>query len=474
MKIALVSEGAYPYAMGGVSVWCDQLIRGLPAHEWEAVALTVNARNVPLWDRPPGLTAVRTIPLWSADPVRHRRDGRTLPSGWVALTELVVRALRGDSDSNAADGRSFASALRTMYGWSVRQARVPDLTTDAAVGALQRSWRRERGGGLSLAEAITWCRQCEHLLRPLFAEPLDVDIVHASMNGPSMLVGMAAKWARGTPVVLSEHGIYLRERYILTEVPDEHPDVRFLRLNFHRLLAVAAYQVSNAIAHHSLYNRRWQLRGGGDPTRMTTMYNGVDTADFPAAESEPEQPTISYLGRLDPIKDIHTLLRAFAIVLESVPNARLRIFGAAPAGQEAYLHSCEELIADLGITASTVLEGPTRDPVSAYHAGSVVALSSISEGFPYTVVEAMACGRPVVCTRVGGVAEAVGDTGLVVPPRDPAAFAEACTFLLLDAVERRRHGTEARARVLEWFTRSRWLQAYDDLYSSVKQAGRAA
>src|SRR6185369_4955416 len=122
----------------------------------------------------------------------------------------------------------------------------------------------------------------------------------------------------------------------------------------------------------------------------------------------------------------------FAIVNEKMPEARLRIYGGTPAVNAGYRDSCQALIEDLGLTAVATLEGRVDDTVHAYHSGSVVALTSISEGFPYTVVEAMACGRTVVCTNVGGVAEAIGDAGIVVAPRDPAAVAAACLKLLED------------------------------------------
>src|SRR5205823_110234 len=83
-----------------------------------------------------------------------------------------------------------------------------------------------------------------------------------------------------------------------------------------------------------------------------------------------------------------------------------------PAGNEIYADSCTALIAELGLTGAATLEGRVDTPVRAYHAGHVIALTSISEGFPYTVVESMACGRAVVCTNVGGVAGAVAEAGV--------------------------------------------------------------
>jgi len=92
-------------------------------------------------------------------------------------------------------------------------------------------------------------------------------------------------------------------------------------------------------------------------------------------------------------------------------------------------------------------------------------LTSISEGFPYTLIEAMTCGRPCVATDVGGVSEAIGDTGIVVPPREPAALAKACVRLLKDHELRRRLGMAARARALEMFTVDRAISTFDEIYS---------
>ena len=205
---------------------------------------------------------------------------------------------------------------------------------------------------------------------------------------------------------------------------------------------------------------------------MWTMYNGVAPDEFPVAETEPDVPTIAFMGRVDPLKDLHTLIRAFRIVRERIPEARLRIFGGIPAGNGPYRDSCQALIDELGLTDAASIEGRVETSVEAYHAGSVVALTSISEGFPYTVVEAMACGRTVVCTDVGGVAEAVGDTGIVVAPRDVPAVAEACIELLSDHARRRLLGKAARERVLDNFTLEQSLDAYRRLYERLL-AGRS-
>ena len=115
-------------------------------------------------------------------------------------------------------------------------------------------------------------------------------------------------------------------------------------------------------------------------------------------------------------------------------------------------------------------EGRVENIRDAYEAGSVVALSSVSEGFPYSVIEAMTCGRTCVATDVGGVTEAVGDTGLVVPPRSPAPMAQAFLTLLRDDELRHRLGAAARTRALERFTVDGAISSFDEIYSFIAPA----
>ncbi|GAB7050908.1 GT4 family glycosyltransferase PelF [Catenuloplanes indicus] len=483
MRIALVSEGTYPYAMGGVSVWCEQLIRGMPDYRWEVVALTVDGTEKPAFAYPENLDRVHNIPLWGARPERRRPLGRALVpvrrpgAGFVESYEVFLRALvtpleSTRSEEGAVNRSMFLLALRGLFEYASDGGDLSAaLVSNEALDMMLEAWSvlrvDETGPAPTVADALEAAWLISHMMRPLSAPPVRADIVHASMNGLATLTGMASKWAYGTPIVMSEHGIYLRERYIAYLHDGAPHAVRVLVLSFFRSLAGAAYLISDVLAPHSAYNRRWQLHNGADPERMWTMYNGVEPDEFPAATGEPDAPTISFMGRVDPLKDLHTLIRAFAIVRKEIPDARLRIFGGTPVANRVYHASCQELIDELGLSDCATLEGRVGNAVEAYHAGNIVALTSISEGFPYTVVEAMACGRPTVCTNVGGVAEAVADTGIVVAPRDFEAVAEAAITLLKDRERRLRLGAAARARVLEHFTLRRSLEAYRNVYEGL-------
>jgi hypothetical protein len=105
--------------------------------------------------------------------------------------------------------------------------------------------------------------------------------------------------------------------------------------------------------------------------------------------------------------------------------------------------------------------------VDAYHSGHIVLLTSISEGFPYTLIEAMAAGKPTVATDVGGVREATGDAGFIVPPQNPEKTAEACLLLLSDPGLRQTLGHAARTRILSMFTLEQSLAIFGDLYREV-------
>lgn len=471
LKVALVGEGTYPYHAGGVSLWCHQLVQGMPDYSFTAVALTVDGTERPTWTMLDNLAEVANIPLWGRAPRPQVRTGRLIrrrrdrDDSFPEIHRRFLSALFGQAPDNAD---AVLAALRELFEYGQSNDLSAALTTNTSIERLQAAWNDAGLDGpdttLTLRDALIAADRIEHMLRPLSHPPVQVDVCHLAMNGLCALVAMASKWAYGTPIVLSEHGVYLRERYLGVAGEGASYQVRVIMLRFFRALAVAAYRIADILTPHSGYNRRWMIQNGADPARIRTMYNGINPADFPAVTEEPDVPTIVFVGRIDPLKDLQTLIKAFAIVRQSVPDARLRMFGPVSAVNREYHASCVRLIEELGLTDAAAFEGRIPNQVDAYKAGHLVALTSVSEGFPYTVVESMSTGRPQVCTNVGGVSEAVGDAGFVVTPRDHHAVADACIRLLADTELRRRLGDLARSRVMEWFTLDQWTDAYQGLY----------
>ena len=475
MDIALIAEGTYPFHAGGVSVWCDQLIRGLPEHRFHVHALSATGLEKITWPAPPNMASLSVTALWGRQ-LAVRPAKFTASSFETAHWDFVNAIVQPDAPWAA---HQFATSLRALFEYAHSADLDSALLSNRSLDRVMTAWRLvkststletlERDMTLepTLADALTASDLIAHFLQPLSATPMKVDLCHAVSNGLSALIALTSRWTYGTPIILTEHGVYLRERYLsYLDSPYSQP-VRSLVLNFFRHVSNTAYRTADLVTPGSEFNRRWAVRNGAAASRVRPVYNGVDTAEFLPTTTEPLVPTISWLGRIDPLKDIHTLIRAFGIVRQALPQAELRLFGPTPEGNEGYRDSCLALIQKLGLEGVARLEGRVRAPVDAYHAGQVVALTSISEGFPYSLIEAMAAGRPVVATDVGGVPEAVGEAGVIVAPRDHQAVADACVKLLSNEPLRRNLGEAARSRALSLFAVEKFLDIYRNIYPEV-------
>ena len=222
---------------------------------------------------------------------------------------------------------------------------------------------------------------------------------------------------------------------------------------------------------------------GIDPSRVVFIPNGIDPANFVVAPgmnevrpilgsfAPPGTIVIGTVGRLDPVKDQAGLVSAFNLLRESLPEVRERlrlvIVGEGP--QRSVL---EAQIAHLGLLEQVRLLG-NRDNVPAILVEfDIFALSSIAEGMPGVLLEAMAAGLPIVATKVGGVSEVVSSeiTGLLVAADSPHALAEALANYVSDEALRSRHGHAGRERVETGFSLNEMVSAYTTLYDELLHA----
>lgn len=471
MRVTLVTEGTYPTQQGGVSVWCDHLVNGLAEVDFDVLALTTDGAEPVRWKVPKNIRSVRQFGVWASSPERHAR--RVSP-GVFDFVDTLATCLTVDHalDDQRALTDVLANFVREAHdGQGFRDLMHPatvdrfvDLVTANAVQLQART-----GAPATLHDALTTHDLVMRCLAPLSFVGARSDLSHAVSNGLAALPCLAAKWLHGTPFILTEHGIYLRERYLTLPDGGYSSNVQLMLFRFYRLITRIAYQEAELINPGSIYNRRWEERNGADPERIAVAHSGIDPGGFSAETPEPAVPTLVWVGRLDPLKDVETLLRGFRLVVDKLPDTKLRLFDSTPRGNEWYRDQCLALVEQLDLRDSVHFEGRVADIADAYAAATVVVLTSISEGFPYTVIEAMMAGKPTVSTAVGGVAEGVGTTGLLVDPRDPVAFASACVELLRpDAALRREElGRAARDRALRLFTIERFLDRYRDLYIEV-------
>ena len=221
-------------------------------------------------------------------------------------------------------------------------------------------------------------------------------------------------------------------------------------------LATHVIAVSDRVATYAA--REFQI----PPERLSTIPNGVDLDHYRPTGRPQEAGTcvIGCTARLHRKNDHPTLLRAFAAVSQRRPEARLLLVGRGP--EEANLRACAS---SLGVAARVQFVGEQEDVVPYLHRMDVYVQSSVAEGMPNSVLEAMACGLPVVATSVGGTTEVVldGETGRLVPPGDPAAMADAMLKLLEEGRLAKAWGRAGRARVESHFGEGLMLQRMEEL-----------
>ena len=401
-RILLTTEGTYPYAHGR-----RQLVVRPAGPRARRVRLARAADRRPARAR----AAVRA----AAARARGRAD-RGLVGGAAAraaareaapsLPGVLVRGLLGwDGDTDAV-ARGVAVVPPPSRG---RAPRVP-----LARAAGRRSWTgwrtcspsasrrpgRRRGWTSSRPRSSTRRSTGSRARRPCRRRAADV--LHVTAAGWSAIPALVHKALHGTPMVLTEHGVYLREAYLAAARGGGSPGARFTATRLARGLARAAYAGADVICPVTDANAYWEMGLGIDPAKILVLYNGLRQPDAADAAARRGASVVS-VGRIDPLKDIHTLLRVAAETLRMVPDARFRHYGSVTDGEEAYERSCLALHARLGLGERFRFMGRTTDPNGAVRGADVVLMTSISEGLPMSVLEAMSQGRPVVSTCVGGV-----------------------------------------------------------------------
>ena len=492
VRTGLLTDGGYPYATGESKLWCDRLVRGLGGHEFDVYALSRSAHQEECG------SGSRCHPRWCG--CRLLRSGPRPPKAGPTAAATA-------SGSPATSGSWRGSRPRRRYGLrrrSLRPRRTRRGPWRAARRAALRSRRAHPGASCRapganrtaqsarVSDHLAFTDLLERALRPLSLDWYTgarlgaVDLCHAANAGTAALPGLLAQRFFGVPLLVTEYGVQLRAHYL--EGGIKRSPVRALLAALYGRLAAEVYGQAAVITPGDTHARRWQQQLWRRPRQTAHRVSGhggraVRRRGGQSGRRRPgcgDPDMLVWVGRVEPAKDLISLLHAFAEIHREEPGARLRIVGAAAEGfdGEPYLAHCRALAAQLfpdgpaeahavGSKPVTFAEigGPEAPELAdAYAGGAVVVLSSVLEGFPVSLVEAMLCGRATVSTDVGAVVEVIGGTGLVVPPRNPRALADACLALLRDPARRDRLGAAARARALELFTVEQNVTAFHHIY----------
>ena len=490
LSVLMTSEGTYPYALGGVSTWCDALLRGTPSVRYTLLPLMMNPHVTVRFDLPSNVDRVVNVPLWGVEePAEFIKE---IPFSRLYLQKrvttprvveerfcpLFARFLRS-VNRRETDCADLGAALADMwdyfqaydYNRTLKSEGVWELFREEmervseAMAAESPLAGQELPTLFDMTESLRWLYR---FLITLNAPVPATRVTHTTAAAFCAIPCIVAKVRHGRPMIVTEHGVYMREQNLfLSRFRRLIFSKRFL-LNLITAISRTAYFFADVVTPVCRYNTRWERAHGTPEGKIRVIYNGVDPVRFRPAPRPPGPPRVVATARIDPLKDIETFLRMAALVNETHPDVRFAIYGSTP--DAAYYERCRLLRTDLGLDGVVEMGRHLDDVVSAYHEADVVALTSISEAFPYSVIEAMSCGRPVVASDVGGVREAVEGCGVVVKPRDPMAFADGLRVLLDDRALRLQLGEAARESVLSRFTLEKSVAAYHELYRELGES----
>jgi len=283
-----------------------------------------------------------------------------------------------------------------------------------------------------------------------------IQIIHSYLFHANLLARLVAKLA-GAPIIVSS------ERTMEME-----GQIRLLLNRLTSPLADRVIAVSQQVCDFA------SNRIGIPPEKLVVVYNGIETSEYQGKvdmariheelKVAPAHTVVGTVSRLDEAKGIRYFLQALPWVIAQHSKLIFLIVGDGSQRREL-----ERLAQDLNIQSQVIFAGYRPDVVNMLAIMDVFVLSSLYEGFPNAILEAMAMAKPVVATRVGGVPEAVEDgvTGLLVPPRDPEALAKAIIALLQDRERAKDMGRAGRERVERYFSVQRMVARTETLYEEL-------
>ncbi len=484
--VCLVIEGAYPYVRGGVSSWTQDLIASQCHLRFHL--LVIIAPETPLelrYKLPPnvcGLTHVFVADL---------ADGAaSLPGGEAEIAALLApvgKILAGSGADALRDLVERVAPLRAQLGRRIL------LDSRAAWQGFNEVYSQSCEGASYLNVFWAWRTLVAGLFSMLLCDLPPAKTYHGVSTGYAGLLLARARLETGRPVLLTEHGVYTNERRleILAAPWLAVDDTRSLAVGggsnkvkdlwIHAFVAYAraCYQCCDEIITLFEGNFALQLEDGALAHRLSVIPNGIDLQRFDGMkltrrrEAGGDRPSaIALVGRVVPIKDVKTFLRACALLVRKVPDVVCYVLG--PMDEDpAYAGECIDLVHQFKLRDNVVFTGMV-DLMEYFGKVDVLVLTSISEGQPLVILEGGAAGLPSVATDVGACRELIygrpsedpplGFAGRVTPIGEPNAIAEAIAELLGDEAERQRCGDVMKARVRASYDKVDLHRRYATLY----------
>ncbi len=451
--VALLLEGTFPYVSGGVSSWVNQIIRAYPEYHFAIVFLGSRPQDYGdiKYVLPDNVVHVETHYLHGSHtpPLARAKADNDEVITQVANLHKVFRSSQGNTAC------AFAQLAELLKRGEIDEEFF--LYSQTAWNFITHNYR-EHCTDPSFIDYF-WTVRAMHepiwVMARIAANLIPVRAFHTISTGYAGFLGAMLKNRTGKPLILSEHGIYTKERKIdlyqsawisdnrniFEKDPTEVSYFRELWMRFYTSLGKICYHHADIIT--SLYeaNRQRQILDGAPAELTRVIPNGIDLARFqPVRAKRPATPPpiLCLIGRVVSIKDVKTFIRMMRSVVNRIPEAEAWIAG--PEDEDpGYAEECHNLCESLGLTEKVKFLGFQKVEAVLEKVGLVV-LSSISEALPLVLLEGYAAGVPALTTDVGSCRQliygltpedqALGASGAVVRIADPQAMAAAAIELL--------------------------------------------
>ncbi len=467
MRICLLAEGCYPYVAGGVSSWIQMLINGLPEHEFVifAIGAEKKMKGQYKYDIPPNVVEIEEHFLdeyFEANSAREKKIKIT-DKEKQALTHLLL------GEETEWD------RLFRLFGPESRVKANEFLSSDAFMDIIFEISEKKYYHTPFKDTFWTVRSMLAPVLNLLKCRPPEADIYHSVSTGYAGVMGSLFRFVSGKPFIVTEHGIYSREReeeILKADWVDTYYKQTWI--DFFNSMCRAAYYYGDRII--SLFHgaRKTQIYLGADPEKCGVIPNGINLERFahvPEVSLAPHSLAVGAIIRVVPIKDIKTMIQSFALVKAQRPDAVLYLIGPYDESPE-YYQECREMIKTLDCRD---IEFVGRVNVAEWMERlDMVILTSVSEGQPFVLLEAMAARRPVLATNVGSCKEVIegyqdefGPAGVVVPVMNPPQIAAGILKIGSTPEKMREYAREGYARVSKYYRDTDFLEAYRNLYEEV-------
>ncbi|WP_347860906.1 GT4 family glycosyltransferase PelF [Salimicrobium sp. PL1-032A] len=467
MKVGIVVEGSYPYVSGGVASWVQTVMRKMPEHQFEIITITPKPMTEGdyRYTLPENVAGITNLPL-NLEQKRSRSRKPLTEEEEKALTEWMMLE-SANPDALEVIGNRIGNSTEFFSGqlfWEL----------------VQSSYIKEQQSASFIEYLFMWKGMFTPVIELMQYDFPEVDLVHSVSTGYAGLIAAVIKHQQQIPYILTEHGIYSREReeeILQASWIADYYKKRWVDF-FHHLSRQAYFAADDVI---TLFERNSELQGhlGAPEEKLRVIPNGIDYNRLSGIErrtSSRDKLVMGAIVRIVPIKDIKTMIQAAKLLEERSVPFELHIMGPLDEDEE-YKEECERLIRQLSLEGSVYLTGKVN--IMEYlPIFDVCLLTSISEGQPLAVLEGMAAGIPWVVTDVGSCSELIyggshdrfGPAGFVVTPVKPAQIAERCEWFYHNPAEAEKFGMNGKKRAEAYYQVDQFIDLYAELYTERREA----